>query len=138
MSKYQIKSITIVDDDRGDALYLRKALERARPGVEVKHIIDSEEAMRVLPNLENNLIFLDINMPGYNGFQVLERLRTERKGSFPPVVMFTSSALDEDIEAAFSRYASSFASKPSTMPGYLSFAQKCIDYWMSEERPTLN
>jgi DNA-binding response OmpR family regulator len=48
-----------------------------------------------------DLILLDIKMPGLNGFQVLEKLKTDKTISHIPVVMLTTSVLRQDRDKAF-------------------------------------
>jgi len=60
------------------------------------------------------LIFLDISMPGMNGFQFLEALRRIRIMGETPVVFLTSSAFVNDVGRAIRSSARDYIVKPDT------------------------
>ena len=72
--------ILIVDDDYNIAelisLYLTKECLR-----NVKLSEDGEEALRVFPEFQPNLILLDLMLPGIDGYQVCRELRSHLPGS---------------------------------------------------------
>ena len=95
----------IVDDERLARAELRRLLS-AHPEIEiVGEARNGEEALRVIAETEPDLLFLDIQMPGENGFELLERL--ERA----PLVIFTT-AYDEYALKAFEVNAIDYLLKP--------------------------
>lgn len=84
----------IVDDERIARQELRRLLA-AHPEVEVSEEARSgDEALALIPKLAPDLVFLDIQMPGMTGFDLLERL-----DDFPQVIFTT--AYDEYAIQAF-------------------------------------
>ena len=77
--------ILIVDDDYNIAelisLYLTKEC------FETKIVGDGEEALRVFPEFQPNLILLDLMLPGIDGYQVCRRLRAS---SQVPIIMLSA------------------------------------------------
>ena len=74
----------IIDDERLARVELRRLLA-AHPGVQiVGEARGAEEAIALIGNLSPDLIFLDIEMPGMSGFEMLERLEDV------PRVIFTT------------------------------------------------
>ena len=77
--------ILIVDDDYNIAelisLYLTKEC------FETKIVGDGEEALRVFPEFQPNLILLDLMLPGIDGYQVCRELRST---SQVPIIMFSA------------------------------------------------
>lgn len=59
-----------------------------------------------------DLILLDINLPGMNGFKVLEALKNAEKTKSIPVIAVTASALPRDIELGMTRGFSEYLTKP--------------------------
>ncbi|HEV2444339.1 MAG TPA: LytTR family DNA-binding domain-containing protein [Candidatus Sulfopaludibacter sp.] len=95
----------IVDDERLARLELRRLLA-AHPEVEIAGEARSgEEALALIPQLAPDLLFLDIQMPGMTGFDLLERLEDL------PQVIFTT-AYDEFAIQAFEVNALDYLLKP--------------------------
>lgn len=95
----------IVDDERLARKELIKLLEE-HPSVEVVgEAANAEEANQMVNDLNPDLLFLDIQMPGKTGFQLLEEL------DFVPLVVFTT-AYDEFALKAFEVNALDYLLKP--------------------------
>jgi two-component system LytT family response regulator len=95
----------LIDDERLARLELRRLLQ-AHPEVEiVGEARDGEEALELIPKLEPDLLFLDIQMPGVSGFELLERLEDV------PQVIFTT-AYDDYAIKAFEANALDYLLKP--------------------------
>lgn len=104
-----LKRILLIDDSEPDLLFTRIVLERAHVAHEILSFESAREALGWLrrpgPNAAD-LILLDINMPGMNGFEFLGAYEQEHlEPRAPAVVMLTSSADPVDR-----RHAESFAS----------------------------
>lgn len=97
----------IVDDERLARNELRRLLE-AYPHIEIiDEATNGEEAILKINELRPELVFLDIQMPGKNGFEVLEAL----DDSIAPDVVFTT-AYDEYALKAFDFDAIDYLLKP--------------------------
>lgn len=124
-----LKRILLIDDSEPDLLFTRIVLERARVAQEILTFESAREALGWLREPGSNgadLILLDINMPGMNGFEFLgayEQGHLEPRA--PAVVMLTSSA-----DPADRRRAESFAS----VCGYVT---KPLDTGQATALPTL-
>jgi two-component system LytT family response regulator len=97
--------VMIVDDERLARNELRRILT-SFPEIEVVgEARNSDEALKLIPRLDPYLIFLDVQMPGGDGFQMLERLDTV------PLVIFTT-AYDQYALKAFEVSALDYLVKP--------------------------
>jgi two-component system, LytTR family, response regulator len=97
----------IVDDERLARKELMKLLE-AHPSIEiVGEAVNADEADKMIEELNPDLLFLDIQMPGRTGFQLLESLDSV------PLVIFTT-AYDEFALKAFQVNALDYLLKPIT------------------------
>ncbi len=88
-----VKKILVVDDDVS-ARYIMKWL-LADTIYTIVEASDGKEALRMAVSERPDIIFLDLVMPGMNGFDTLRHLKAERKTRDIPVIIITSKDLDE-------------------------------------------
>jgi two-component system, LytTR family, response regulator len=100
-------TVLVVDDERPARRKLRRLLE-ASPGIaRIFEAPSGRLALEVLEEFEPDVVFLDVRMPGMDGFQVLEALGPER----PPGVVFVT-AFDDHAVRAFQVRAVDYLLKP--------------------------
>jgi CheY-like chemotaxis protein len=76
--------------------------------------MDGPEALTLLEEgYIPSIIFLDINMPGMNGWQCLTKLKANEQFKAIPVVMYSTSSYQHEIEKAFQLGALAFFTKPN-------------------------
>jgi CheY-like chemotaxis protein len=75
------------------------------------------------------LILLDLNMPGVDGRQVLERLKASPTLRPIPVIILTTSSDTRDIEQCYALGASTFIQKPVDFDGLAAAVRAMRDYW---------
>lgn len=109
--------ILIADDESTGRLLLQAAIEKA--GFEVCVAHDGAAALREFRARPCDLVMLDVEMPGMNGYEACARLRLEA-GNDLPIVMVTGMDDIESVERAFDAGATDFISKPInwTLIGY--------------------
>lgn len=95
----------IVDDERLARVELKRLLEPFKEISLVGEAVNVDDAVKKIDELKPELIFLDIQMPGKNGFQLLEELDSV------PTVIFTT-AYDEYALKAFEYNALDYLLKP--------------------------
>jgi two-component system response regulator len=76
-----------------------------------------------------DLILLDIKMPKLDGFQVLERIKSDLQYSYIPVIMLTSSRNEEDIAKSYKNGAASFIAKPVDYEEFVKIVDGFNYYW---------
>ena len=109
-STTNIALVLVVDDDATMRLLAREALESA--GYAVAEAASGEEAMRHFEVRNPDLVFLDVVMPGMDGFDVLEMIRRDADNAGVPVVMMTGLDDTAAVERAYEVGATNFISKP--------------------------
>jgi len=116
----------IVDDERLARNELRRLLE-AFPRIEiVGEAANSEEALEKIDQLGPELLFLDIQMPGKNGFELLSSI----EGNVPDVIFTT--AYDEYALKAFEFNALDYLLKPIEPTRLAEAIGKVEDYQQHE------
>ena len=110
--------IWLIDDDDGHALLveesfqdagLRNGFVRAHDGTQGwQWLCEAESGGRALPGL----ILLDIAMPGLDGFEVLERIKSSSILKSTPVIMLTSTDHPREIKRSYDLGANAYIVKP--------------------------
>ncbi|HEY9298511.1 MAG TPA: response regulator, partial [Phormidium sp.] len=86
--------ILIVDDTPDNIRFLSSLL--LDKGYNVRKSINGQMALTAVKTLQPDLILLDINMSGMNGYEVYERLKEDTETSSVPVIFL--SALDDVLD----------------------------------------
>ena len=76
-----------------------------------------------------DLILLDLNMPGIDGRQVLERIKKDEDIRSIPVVVLTTSSDTQDVEQCYSIGASTYIQKPVSFDGLTEAISTMKKYW---------
>ncbi|MBK8557449.1 MAG: response regulator [Lewinellaceae bacterium] len=99
---------TIILDDEPDSIHvLQRLLEKHCPELHVEaSCTDSEEGLLLIKQIKPELVFLDIEMPRLNGFQLIEALGDQRM-----MLVFTT-AYDKYALKAFKFSALDYLLKP--------------------------
>ena len=105
-------SVIIVDDEKNSSETLQLLLQEFEPDVDVWQICNSaKEALEVLSVEAPDLVFLDIEMPKMNGFELLKRLGDQ----YPAQVVFTTAYNQYGI-TAIEHNAADYLLKPISIP----------------------
>lgn len=121
--------IVVIEDNRADVQLLRYALEAAAITAELYVLADGDQACRYLEDIIAGkaqcptLFILDFNLPKKSGREVLQRLRENRVCRGVPVVVFSSSAAEQDKQAAASLGANRYITKPSNLDEFLKVGE---------------
>ena len=102
-------NILVVDDEMEAYLVMRAALRKADFDVTVTH--GGEEALGAFRAGQFDLVMLDVDMPGMNGYEVCAQLRHEA-GPLLPIVMVTGMDDIESVQTAYQQGATDFIPKP--------------------------
>jgi K+-sensing histidine kinase KdpD/CheY-like chemotaxis protein len=90
--------VLVVDDQPAHRKLLRRMIEN-QDGYEVVEAGDGKEAIDLLAQIHPQLITLDLMMPGMDGFDVLESIKSKEETRSIPIVVITAKELtDEDYK----------------------------------------
>ena len=76
------------------------------------------------------MVMLDLKMPKIDGLQVLRRIREEKLTKRLPVVIFTSSAEEDDVISSYDLGANSYVRKPVDSEQFLEATRQVGLFWM--------
>jgi len=93
------KTVLVVEDSPTEAENTRAAL--AEMGLQVVCASDGPSGLQKAQEIHPDLIIMDVNMPGMNGFQVVQALKSDPKSADIPIVMLTSSETPESVLLGF-------------------------------------
>ncbi len=103
-----MKRLLLLEDDINLSETLCDYLEGA--GYEIVPVFDAQEAQDRLYELSFDLLLLDVNIPGMNGFDLLKEARSN--GVESPAIFITSRRSVEDLEEGFQSGADDYIRKP--------------------------
>ena len=107
----ETKGKILVVDDHRTVVKLMEAVLRLRH-YEVIYAENGEDGLALALREQPALIFLDIMMPGLDGFTVCERLKDDPKTRHIPVIFLTARGEETDVERGARAEGSGFVKKP--------------------------
>ena len=133
--------VLLVEDDPGDELMTREAFEENRIGNRLHVARDGEEALDFLyqrgehaeaPRMD--LILLDLNLPKYDGRQILEQIKSDPDLAHVPVVILTTSSSEEDILRSYKLHANAFVTKPVDVNRFIAAVRQIDEFFLTVVR----
>ncbi|MEJ2012903.1 MAG: response regulator transcription factor [Anaerolineales bacterium] len=104
----RLQTILLVDDERAITENLAPFLERS--GFDVQVASDGEQALELLPEVNPDLLVLDVLMPKIDGREVLRRLRSQ--GNWVPILLLTQVGEAGERAMALEEGADDYLNKP--------------------------
>lgn len=121
----ELRHVVLVEDDPDIASLAQIAL-RDFGQLECTHFASGEAALAGLANITPDLIVLDYRLPGINGQEVLERLRSDAEATQAPVVFMTASLMPNHVEKLIAAGAVAVLPKPFDP---LALAERLKELW---------
>ena len=137
------QTILLVEDNPDDEALTLRAFEKSNIRNEVIVLRDGAEALAYLFPCDRNgdgaprpaLILLDLNLPKVGGLEVLRRMRTDERTRLIPVVVLTSSKLDEDILDSYRSGANAYVRKPVRFSDFADAVRALGVFWLLLNEP---
>jgi two-component system, chemotaxis family, response regulator Rcp1 len=120
--------ILLAEDNPADVYLIREALREHGVECNLQAVSDGSEVLRIVseagPTSKHwDLIILDLNLPRYDGIEILQEIRKSTAISDVPVIILTSADSPRDRELAISLGAAQFLRKPSSLDEFLALGQ---------------
>jgi two-component system, chemotaxis family, response regulator Rcp1 len=129
--------LLLVEDNLGDVRLLMEALSETNWSRNLNVVEDGEQALRYLRRQDPyhdaarpDLILLDLNLPRKDGRQVLAEVKGEPSLRSIPVIVLTTSQMQEDINHAYNLHANGYLAKPTDFASYSAMVQAIGQFWM--------
>lgn len=129
--------ILLVEDHPGDVRLTREALRDAKVNNHMVVVPDGLEALALLKKdgkfagaKRPDLILLDLNLPRMSGFEVLDILKTDSDLRSIPVVILTTSPVEEDIVRGYKLHANAYVTKPVDLDQFIKVIKAIEDFWL--------
>lgn len=127
--------ILMADDDDNDRNIIKDAFNRSK--LDIKRLILAENGIDLMKKLSSEelkgcpiLIMLDLNMPHKNGYQVLHEIKQNPDTQNIPIVIWTTSNRQEDINQCYSMGANSYIVKPDRLANVIKAIKTMWMYWI--------
>ncbi len=128
--------IVIAEDNEDDYLLTRDAMQEAGLPVDLAWVKDGEELLAYLRRQPAELILLDLNMPRKSGKEALKEIKASTLLRRIPVVAFTTSGSEIDIESTFDLGINSYIQKPIGFDNFVRAMKILYEYWFTvSKRP---
>jgi len=129
-------NILLVEDNQGDIILVEEALDTAGIKCNLQVSTKGEDALDYLFNktpyetaVRPDLILLDLNLPGKNGFDVLKELKEDDELKIIPVIVLTTSTADFDIKTCYRLHANCYISKPLDFNQFTEIVRIIEKFW---------
>lgn len=139
MAEVSVKPILLAEDNEADVLLLARAFKKAGLANPIHAVPDGEAAIAYLrgdaPFSDRKiypmpvLVLLDIKMPKASGLEVLAWVRKQVKAPLP-VVILTSSAMEEDLKAARNLGVDGYLVKPGSFDQLTDLVRRLHQRWL--------
>jgi CheY-like chemotaxis protein len=132
------KWILLAEDNVNDADLAKRALSIgdscadvvvAPDGVEVLDCLRRQGEYLHRISGDPSVILLDLKMPKVDGFQVLERLKSDPQLKLIPIVVFSSSREEKDILRCYQLGANAYVVKPMDFQQYVAALTDVVRFW---------
>jgi CheY-like chemotaxis protein len=137
-------SILYVEDEEADVVLLRHVFEKMGIPDPLQAVKDGRLAKDYLagnPPYDDRqqyplpgLVLLDLHLPYWSGFEVLEWIRQQPQLRRLPVVILSSSNRPDDIVRAYDAGANGFLVKPNALADLKCLALAVHDFWLLQNR----
>ncbi|HEY9154670.1 MAG TPA: response regulator [Opitutaceae bacterium] len=141
-------SILIVEDEPVDAELLERSFKQLGLMNPLHWVTNGEEAVRYIEGRGEfqdraihpfpRVIITDIKMPEMTGLELLRWMHANPKYRVVPVVVFTSSVRQSDVDEAFNYGASAYIAKPIGLAELNRAVKIIVDYWSLSLLPSIS
>jgi CheY-like chemotaxis protein len=136
VEKTERLNIFVIEDDPGDELLLRRALDASPYKTNIFSAHDGSKALEFLKNRNGmghfprpHIILLDLNIPKRSGLEVLREIKRDREIQDIPVIIMTHSINASEMVGLYRNYAAGYISKLFNFEEFQESILGMVHYW---------
>ena len=136
--KLEVIDVLLVEDDPGDVLLIREAFEDNKVHNRLHVVPDGVEALTFLRQEGEHadaprpdLVLLDLNLPRKDGREVLAEVKTDERLQQIPVVVLTTSKLEEDVLRSYKLHANAYVTKPVDFDRFIEVVRQIDEFFVT-------
>jgi CheY-like chemotaxis protein len=130
--------VLLVEDDPGDVLLIQEAFADNKVRNRLHTVSDGVDALRFLRRQDEyadaprpDLILLDLNLPRKDGREVLAEVKTDEQLRQIPVVVLTTSKLEEDVLRSYQLHANAYVTKPVDFDRFIEVVRQIDEFFVT-------
>jgi CheY-like chemotaxis protein len=130
--------VLLVEDDPGDVVLIQEAFEDNKVRNRLHCVSDGVDALRFLRRQDEfadaprpDLILLDLNLPRKDGREVLAEVKTDEQLQQIPVVVLTTSKLEEDVLRSYKLHANAYVTKPVDFDRFIEVVRQIDEFFVT-------
>jgi len=130
----RLARILQVEDSPEDRMMTAEAISEALPSAELRAVATTKEAIAMISakgEWSPNVVLLDLSLPSDSGFSMLQFIKGQPDLQSIPVIIFSSSKAQADIDKAYRLAANCYIPKPADFKGYLALMALLIKFGVS-------
>lgn len=104
-------NLLYIEDNRANLRLVEQIFDKVK-NVHLFSAVNSKLGLEILHGKKIDLILLDINLPGMDGYQLLELIKLDSRSRYIPVVAVTANALQMDIDRGLQQGFATYLTKP--------------------------
>ncbi len=136
---YDNLPILVVEDSMADFQTIQRMFRKNGMHNPVCHCETGQDALKFLENVTSSedpdafprpgIILLDLNLPGIDGRDILKQIKTHDDLKSIPVIVFTTSDAERDIQDCYKQGANSYITKPVDLEKFRDVVLLIKSYW---------
>ena len=133
--------VLLIEDDPGDIVMTREAFKHNKIRNTLRVARDGQEGLDYLYQRgvhqgapRPDLILLDLNLPKYDGHQLLEKIKSDPEMCHIPVIVLTTSAAEEDILRSYRLHANAYVTKPVGFEQFMHVIREIDEFFVQVVR----
>ena len=118
--------ILLIDDDEDEQWIFAEALKEIDDSIDCFSALNAQQGLKLLTQSSPDFVFLDMNMPVINGFQLLEIIKKDDRLRDIPVIMYSTGINETFARVAVSKGASGCIKKENTITDLAHMLKKYV------------
>ena len=119
-------NVLYVEDNPAN-MRLVEQLLKTFPDIELSGAETAEDGLDMARQQTPDLVLMDINLPGMNGYEALEELKKIETTSSVPVVAISANALASDVEKGLEAGFSDYITKPINLQAFFATIKRHLN-----------